>query len=156
MTGFNHGMTGAVIALAVKNPAIAIPISFASHFVQDVVPHWNYGVSRQKDKTASFFTARFDLSLLIDFLISVTLMTILALMFPSQKWTIWACMIAAASPDLMWAYYRLYLEHLKKRKPKYDPLARLHRFLQRSQTGPGFVVEIIWFVAAWIIILQFR
>lgn len=149
-------MTGAVIALALKNPAIAVPVSFASHFAQDVVPHWDYGVSRQKDKTANFFTARFDISLLIDFLIAVALMIILALMFPSQKWTIWACMVAAACPDLMWAYYRLYLEHLKRRKPHYDPLARLHKFLQWSQTRRGFLVEIIWFIAAWIIVLQFR
>ena len=156
MTGFNHGMTGAVIALVVKNPAIAIPISFVSHFAQDIVPHWNYGIKRRQGQRTNFFTRRFDSLLSLDFCIAVAAMVVLAFMFPAQKWRIWLCMIVAASPDLMWAYYRLYLEHLKRRKPNYNALARFHIFVQWSQTGLGFAAEIIWFVTAWIIIFKLR
>lgn len=156
MTGFNHGITGAVIALSVKNPYVAVPLSFVSHYFQDLIPHWDYGVSRKTDKTGIFFTKKFNLTLLADFCLSVALMVVLALLFPAHKWLIWACMIAAASPDLAWGYYRLYTEHLKKRKVHYDPVARLHIFVQWSQTKAGGLVEIAWAITSIVIILNLR
>lgn len=141
MTGLNHGLTGAVIALAVKNPYIAVPAAFLSHFVVDVIPHWDYGASF---KEASVFSRKFNLFLTSDFLISVLAMVILGITFPAHKWLIWACMIAAASPDLMWAYYRLYVEHLRKQVPSLGPIARFHDVLQWSHTAGGLYVEIIW------------
>ena len=83
-------------------------------------------------------------------------MVILALTFPSQKWLIWACMIAAASPDLMWAYYRLHIEHIKKKQPNYDLLARFHILVQWSQMAKGAWVELLWFIITGAIILGLR
>lgn len=152
MTGLNHGLTGAVIALAVKNPYIAVPMAFLSHFIVDIIPHWDYGIKNK----AGTFSRKFNLLLTSDFLISVLAMIILAILSPAHKWLIWACMIAAASPDLMWAYYRLYIEHLKKRVPRLDPLARVHDLLQWSHTTGGLYVEIIWaiFMVALLVILK--
>ncbi len=149
-------MTGAVIALSIKNPAIAVPLSFISHYFQDVIPHWNYGVSRQTNDKGAFFTKKFNLSLLGDFCLSLILMIVLAFLFPTQKWLIWACMIAAASPDLVWAYYRLYREHIKKQKPHYDLFSELHRKIQWSQTAHGGLVEIAWAITGIFIILSLR
>lgn len=148
-------MTGAVIALTVKQPALAIPLAFLSHFVQDTFPHWNYGVSRSKGKP-QFFNRQFYELLITDFLLSVTLMVVLAFLFPAHKWLIWTCMVAAASPDLVWAYYRLYREHIKKQKPHYDLFSDLHRKIQWSQAPAGALVEIAWFLAAGVIILSLR
>lgn len=156
MTGFNHGMTGAVIALTVKQPLIAVPLSFLSHFAQDMIPHWNYGVVRKGNEPKQFFSRRFNLFLTADFLFSIVLMIVLALIFPAHKWLIWACMIAAACPDLIWAYYRLYLEHMKKRRPVYDPVSQMHKSIQWSQTAKGGLVEIVWFIATGTIILNLR
>lgn len=36
-----HVAVGAAIAIKVTNPALAIPLAFASHFVLDQIPHWN-------------------------------------------------------------------------------------------------------------------
>lgn len=36
-----HAVVGAAIAAKVGNPALALPLAFASHFVLDMVPHWN-------------------------------------------------------------------------------------------------------------------
>ncbi len=36
-----HVLVGVAIATKVGNPALAIPLSFASHFVLDRIPHWN-------------------------------------------------------------------------------------------------------------------
>ena len=149
-------MTGAVLAISIKNPVIAVPVSFISHYLQDLVPHWNYGVSREASKKGSFFTARFNLSLLTDFSLSLVLMVVLALLFPAHKWLIWACMVAAAVPDLVWAYYRLYREHIKKQKPFYDPFTNLHAKMQWSHTTAGALVEVAWFVAMGALILNLR
>lgn len=148
MIGLNHGMTGAVIALSIKNPWLAVPISFISHFLQDLVPHWDYGVRRTSSSEVNFFNRRFNLTLVADFLSAVLVMFVLALVFPAQKWLIWGCMIAAASPDLMWAYYRLYKEHLKNENPYYPFLAKWHNKMQWSQTAGGLYIEIVWFLVS--------
>lgn len=36
-----HVFVGAAIATKIPNPWIAIPLAFASHFVLEMVPHWN-------------------------------------------------------------------------------------------------------------------
>jgi hypothetical protein len=149
VTGFNHGMTGAVIALVIKQPELAIPLSFASHFACDNIPH--FGV-----KKGTLFNRTFNIILVSDFLFAVLLMGILGWQFPEARVRIWLCMIAAASPDLMWAYYELYLKKIKHRIPKLDPLARFHTWIQWSQTPPGAVIEGVWFLGMSSIILALR
>lgn len=36
-----HVLVGIAIATKVVNPWLAIPLSFASHFILDMTPHWN-------------------------------------------------------------------------------------------------------------------
>jgi hypothetical protein len=149
MTGLNHGITGAAIALVAKQPVLAIPLSFLSHFATDLVPHFGFDEKY-------LFKRRFNILLITDFLLSVCLMVALGFIFPSQKWLIWACMIAAASPDLTWSYYKLYLEHIKKVKPIYDPIAKFHHLLQWSQSIPGAVVEAVWLILMGCLIFTLR
>jgi hypothetical protein len=73
-------------------------------------------------------------------------MVVLAILFPSRMWLIWTCMMVAASPDLMWAYHRLYVQHFNKRKPRLGNIARFHSKIQWSQTLPGAYVEALWFL----------
>jgi hypothetical protein len=75
MTGFNHGMTGAAIALAVKQPALAVPLAFLSHFVTDMIPH--FGLNEQE-----LFSKRFNLILFADFIFAISLMAV--------SWLNWA------------------------------------------------------------------
>jgi hypothetical protein len=150
MTGTNHGMTGAAIALLVKEPALAVPLSFLSHFACDAIPHSGLPPG------GKLFNRFFNVTLITDFVVAVIMMVILGILFPSHKWLIWACMIAAASPDLMWAYYHLYLQKIKNRKPKLGPLARFHSWIQWSQTPKGWFVEVIWFLAVGAFILSRR
>lgn len=42
-----HALVGAAIAAKVGNPYIALPLALASHFVLDVVPHWNPHLNRE-------------------------------------------------------------------------------------------------------------
>jgi len=36
-----HTLTGIVIAVKIKNPYIVLPISLLSHFLLDMIPHWD-------------------------------------------------------------------------------------------------------------------
>jgi len=150
MTGTNHGMTGAVIALLVKRPELAVPLSFLSHFACDAIPHFGLAPG------AKLFDRKFNLTLMTDFLLAIVLMVVFGILFPSQKWLIWACMVAAASPDLMWAYYNLYVEKIKGQKPRLGLLARFHKWIQWSETPKGWFVEGGWFITLGLIILSRR
>lgn len=152
MTGFNHGITGAVIALTVKQPLIAVPLSFVSHFFQDMLPHHDYFAGPQDER---LFSHKFKVMLAVDFLSSILLMFVLALLFPAHKWLIWSCMVMAACSDLAQSYYHLYLARIKKKKLKFDPLSKWHYSLQ-NESPAGGLVEIAWAVIGLIIILELR
>lgn len=43
MLSISHATTGALIAVKVTNPILAIPLILASHFLLDAIPHWDAG-----------------------------------------------------------------------------------------------------------------
>lgn len=45
-----HVIVGAAIATKISNPYLALPLSLASHFVLDLVPHWNPHLNTEKKK----------------------------------------------------------------------------------------------------------
>lgn len=138
MTGTNHGMTGAVIAVAVRQPYLALPLAFLSHFACDALPHFGM-------ESSQTFKKRFNLVLTADFLTALLTMAVIGSLYPGQALTIWGSMILAASPDLMWLYHYGYVERYLRRPVRLGVLGRLHTWLQWSQTLPGLAYEVIWF-----------
>lgn len=45
-----HVVVGAAIATQIPNPFIAIPLVFASHFILEMVPHWNPHLNTETKK----------------------------------------------------------------------------------------------------------
>jgi len=45
-----HVFVGAAIATKIPNPFIAIPLAFASHFILEMVPHWNPHLNSETEK----------------------------------------------------------------------------------------------------------
>lgn len=45
-----HVFVGAAIAKAIPNPLLAIPLAFASHFVLEMIPHWNPHLNHETEK----------------------------------------------------------------------------------------------------------
>jgi hypothetical protein len=45
-----HVIVGAAIATKVGNPALAIPLALASHFVLDKIPHWNPHLNSETER----------------------------------------------------------------------------------------------------------
>lgn len=43
MLSISHSLTGAFIASIFPHPAIYVPLTFAAHYLEDWIPHWDVG-----------------------------------------------------------------------------------------------------------------
>jgi hypothetical protein len=105
-----HVAVGAAIAVSIPNPLICIPLAFASHFVLEMVPHWNPHLNTEikahgklSKQTLNIITIDVAASLLIGSAISYSVLpdTIHAA-------TILAACFASALPDVVEAPYFLF------------------------------------------------
>lgn len=78
MTATGHALVGTLIAAKFTNPLIGLPLSFLSHFVADILPHWDSGThARKKTKTRLFYesVADFTLSIISSYILYTTLLS---------------------------------------------------------------------------------
>lgn len=133
MISLNHVLAGTAIGLAVKQPALAAPLAFASHFVLDAIPHFSYTWPGWKFRT--IWT--------IDAIASTLALVMLCWVNPSLAFAILAGGIFAELPDVFWLYERLVL----KTKSTFWYFA-FHRKIQWSETQRG-----LWYEAGYLVIL---
>lgn len=144
MTATNHALTGAAIATLVRQPYLAIPLAFASHFFCDALPHFGLKLAFNSKKMWLYLFAEF---------VAMLLLAIFLLVSGTDQPIFWLIVAAlfAMSPDLSWYYYG------KKNKlgkvARLDPLNRLHAKIQWSETKLGIIPEIIWAGVMILIIL---
>lgn len=61
MTATAHALVSGAIYKAIPNPALAIPLALASHFIMDGVPHWDLGTNwRSRSKMSTGGLAIFE------------------------------------------------------------------------------------------------
>jgi hypothetical protein len=142
MTATNHAITGAVIAGLIRNPAIAIPVAFATHFAMDALPHFGLDeedvFKRNKDKIFRLILAG-DVCLAALALIA----TPIFLRDTLSAWIVVACMFACMSPDLIWGWH--FYHEIKSRKIRVKKwFSKFHLWVQWSQLPKGAFVEIAW------------
>ncbi len=139
----NHVITGAVIALGVKDPVVAAPLAFASHFALDSIPHFGF-----RDKTIGFKSPRGFALGLTDGLVSLAIYSYLISNYPQHFWLITVGMFFAALPDL---FYIPDILFNKRFDPKF--MQRFHKKIQ-IELPRGILVEIIWLLAVNIPLLK--
>lgn len=140
MTGFNHATTGAIIALVVKRPELALPMALVSHFVLDSLPH--YGVPTERRRVyKSFYRLLASDAILVP--------TLLIALLLSHHYLAFWCAILAVSPDVVWAP-RFLKEHLFEAAPSLpaDPFSRFHKKIQWGERPWGWSIEICWSICA--------
>jgi hypothetical protein len=146
MTGLNHALTGATVAALINEPAIALPAALLSHFVVDMIPHWDYkvpgGLAGRKKIMA------FDLAL------SLGLLLILSLVVDATPWVIVAGGLLGILPDTMWLRFFMTgkADPSNGNKNPMHLLRRFHLGIQWSETPAGIYVEAAWFVLVLCII----
>ena len=146
MTGFNHAITGAFVAAVFNEPLISLPAAFASHFVADAIPHWNYQVKGGLRARHAVMAA--------DLLFSLVLLLILTATVNATPWLVFAGGIAGIAPDTMWLPYFLTGKpsNISSQKNPLHLFRRFHFWIQWSETAKGLYVEFIWFfIMLWLI-----
>lgn len=144
MRAINHALTGAVIGVTVSQPALALPLAFASHFVVDAIPHH---AAKNDDWHAPIFAKMLWLDAILCFLLVV----ILAIWRPESWLQACVCAFLATSPDLLRINeYRRELNNQKQ--PKKNLLLRLHYWVQWFEKPIGGVVEVAWFIGMSVIL----
>jgi len=136
MTIINHAAVGAGIALLVKQPLLAVPLAFLSHFFLDAFPH--FGIVGDSTYEKIFKFKRTYVMVLIDFL-GVLVLTVLLW---GQPWYVFASALAAVSPDAMWLYRYFGFERFGKKPPKPGPLTRFHQKIQWGERLWGVYLEV--------------
>ena len=146
MTATNHAATGAVIAIMVQQPLLALPLALASHFALDVLPH--YGPAY--DKRA--FHQTFGNVVAVDIVLFP--MTCLMLLFVSGSlwWVVLPAMFLAVSPDFVWAYR--YWREKKGEVLEKNKLTQWHSNIQWGERPWGWIIEIAWFFLIIGVVLQ--
>jgi len=147
MTATNHIVTGALIATALHNPLVAVPVAFLSHFAMDCLPHFG---------KKTYKTVEFVQLLVADVFLASVLLLILIIARPDHWLLLIACGIVAASPDLMWIAKFIHKVKTGEAfpKPKYL-ITRFHHFIQWGERPWGMAIELPWF-AIFLTLLAIR
>lgn len=103
MLEFPHTAVGVAIASVIPNPFLAVPLSLASHFITDYVPHWNPHIHTEK-KTHGHITTRTLVLLAVDAgaaLIFGSWIAAQALPNTTQAINVLLCSFASVAPDVV-------------------------------------------------------
>ena len=146
MTGINHAVTGVLVAVAIKQPAVALPAALLSHFVIDALPHYDH-----KDLLSNL--RLYKIVLVSDAILSMVLLLFLAFALSGPDWLIIVAGFLGIVPDITWLpaiaegqvapRHRRNLLHL---------IRRFHAWVQWSEGPRGLYIEIIWFILIFILV----
>lgn len=135
MSTTSHAAAGAVIALLVNKPLLALPLAFASHFLMDMVPH--YGFQR-----AGFHVAIKHKLTFLYAVLDIIGVAFLVYMVQGSSWLVYACGFVSALPDIVWPY-RYFIKHEGRgRKVPASWLTRFHRFIEWCEYPWGMPIDV--------------
>lgn len=89
-----HALTGAAIGVLVPNPIVSIPIVIGSHFILDMVPHWQETLYPYKPNKFTWVRVPLDLFL------ALSLIYLIVQVHPAISSLIWVSAFSATIPDL--------------------------------------------------------
>jgi hypothetical protein len=137
MTATNHALAGAVVALIVKEPVLAVPLALASHFALDILPHFGMHSWEERRKHPLMFKNYFvvEAAALIGLILIFWLARAPALVY--------LCSLVAMSPDFAWGYRFIVQERLGSKRPaKRNRFNQWHSDIQtRESIFPGMYIE---------------
>lgn len=129
-----HTLTGALIAVAVKEPMLAAPLAFVSHFVLDSTPHFGLDGLDFKTPKGKVVGVMDCFGALVTWLILISL-------FPAQWFLVSVGVFFACLPDLLYLP-DIFFNHIPSKK-----LLHFHSRIQWSQTPPGTITDATWAAA---------
>jgi len=136
MTATAHALIGASLAVKIANPYIGLPLAFLSHFIADLIPHWDAGTNHKKKSVL-----RLKTEATLDVLLGFALVFII---FQSQVLEnpiyIFSMIITAQLPD--WITAPAYMFNLKV--PPFSWMYTIsHNTQTRMQLPWGLVTQVV-------------
>jgi hypothetical protein len=132
MIALNHMLTGTAIALAVKQPALVIPLAFLSHFVLDSIPHFG-GMPFYE-----YGHKLFPYVMIADGILSVSAVGVVMLLQPDLAFVVALGAGFAILPDVFWLG-----KYMLKWKSWFFGF---HQGIQWFERPPGIIVEASYLV----------
>lgn len=140
-----HLLVGAAIVGTIKQPEIALPLAFLSHFALDMIPHWDGGGPRPPYKTKMF------VKVIVDYLFGLSLVYFLTRDSDRQALILFGAFLGTA-PDFIEGGLTLIL-----RERIITPYQRIHRRIQgRLPFMSGLVTNIIVGLIGAMLVLPLR
>ncbi|MCR4324362.1 MAG: hypothetical protein NUV69_01605 [Candidatus Curtissbacteria bacterium] len=134
MTATAHALIGASLAVKFVNPYVGIPLAIISHFLADLVPHWDAGTNRRK-KTIM----RLRMEATVDVLLGFVLVFLIFGRMVEPVY-LFVMVIAAQLPDWVEAPSSKFGIHI----PPFSWVEWLgHRLQNRMQLPWGFVTQVV-------------
>lgn len=128
MTGFNHVLTGMVLAVTIQQPLLAPVAALCSHFIADALPHFG-GVEWFES-----WGKRMLALVIIDGVLSLIFLAVGFALFPEHRVLLAVCAAAATAPDWLWLlYYKFGARH---------KFFDWHQAIQRYERPWGAYVEL--------------
>lgn len=143
MTITNHILAGSLIGLTVVNPALAVILALASHFVMDVLPHFGYAGRKGYSEAL-----KHKLSYVVAVATLITSLGVLLFLALHGEWFAIFTGLVAASPDVVGLYNWLgYEKHGRKASGWLEIVhVKFHRAIQWCERPWGVWVELMIFV----------
>jgi len=129
-----HALIGASLAVKIINPIFGIPLAILSHFIADLVPHWDAGTNHKQKSLA-----RLKIEAVFDVLLGFVLVFLIFrnLVSPTYLFTM---VIAAQLPDWLEAPSWIFGYKI----PPFSWLDWLgHKLQSRMQLPWGLVTQVI-------------
>lgn len=147
MLSISHSLTGALISVTLRQPLLFVPAIFASHYLEDWIPHWDVGTGLTNGKRKRSDAILMELAEL-----GVTAV-LLYLFFQSGRseinWLAWIGGGVALIPDFIEAPRNF----LKKEPWFFKPLNDLHQAFHHSTPNVlfGLVPQVILWAVIWML-----
>lgn len=137
MVGLNHALTGALVAVAIDEPLVSLPVALLSHFLIDALPHWNYQIKGNRKLRPMVIG--------IDLVLSTVGIAALALVLDVSAWLFFLGGLLAILPDLMWLPYIINGKPVPRDNMSLlHIIRRFHFRIQWSESYKGALVEVAW------------
>lgn len=141
MNTLNHAATGTVIALAVKQPLLALPLALASHYVLDALPHFGFDSWEERKKHKKLIQRVVLANGVLTMLFAVFLVS------RQAPGLIYGAIFFAVLPDLAWVYRFAIPERMGTRPPgPHSFINKFHSEMQTRERPSGFYVEYVYAV----------
>lgn len=145
-----HAVFGATVAAWLpEQPALGLAAAFASHFLLDAVPHWDYSLPALKEDERDPLNTDFELNrdglaslarITLDFALGLLLVT---LFFPAA-WLLIAAALVATLPDLLqFVYFKTRSNFLRSLQIFHHRIHTKHKLKNRPILGPALQIFLI-------------